>query len=254
MTHWWEIFCTMTHKISHVLGVLQRLTEIQRCLRTTVYFKFINYWNSEPHIFWFTSCMNTNESYLNQYKEPIRFYNISKICKYIEGLIICISMALCKTAVTPLLTHWVYCSFSLSHLYNILLNVNDRHCLAHTQLDLVPHNTAYTVVCQCVPMIMQCVDIHHLAILPLAPGKCWMQSSTIGLSACVITWLCTDSPLQDCYVVLMITSNHPTHLNTGTITVTESSCTHSFPHNDPMHGLRDECVQYYSPPQSCARV
>ena len=74
------------------------------------------------------------------------------------------------------------------------------------------------------------------------------------LSACVITWLCTDSPLQDCYIVLMITSNHPTHSNTGAITVAESSCTHSFPHNDPMHGFGDECVQYYSPPQSCARV
>ena len=88
-------------------------------------------------------------------------------------------------------------------------------------------------------------------------GQChmmpWLYLFSL-LPACVITWLCTDSPLQDCYVVLMITSNHPTHLNTGTITVTESSCTHSFPHNDPMHGLRDECVQYYSPPQSCARV
>ena len=73
-------------------------------------------------------------------------------------------------------------------------------------------------------------------------------------SACVITWLCTDSSLQDCYIALMITSNHPTHSNTGAITVTGSSCTHSFPHNDPMHGFGDECVQYYSPPQSCARV
>ena len=73
-------------------------------------------------------------------------------------------------------------------------------------------------------------------------------------TACVITWLCTDSSLQDCYIVLMITSNHPTHSNTGAITVAGSSCTHSFPHNDPMHGFGDECVQYYSPPQSCARV
>ena len=75
-----------------------------------------------------------------------------------------------------------------------------------------------------------------------------------SFTACVITWLCTDSSLQDCYIVLMITSNHPTHSNTGAITVAGSSCTHSFPHNDPMHGFGDECVQYYSPPQSCARV
>ena len=189
MTHWWEIFCKMAGKISHNLGILQRLTDLQPCLRITLCFnillqlrnKLMNYSNGEPHIFWFISCMNTNESYLNQYKEPIRFNNISKICKCIQVLIICISMALCKTAVTPLLMHWIYCSLSPSHLYNLLLNVNDWHWLAHTQLDLVPHNTAYTAVCQYVPVIMQCVDIHHLAILPLTPGKCWMQSSTIGL-------------------------------------------------------------------------
>ena len=75
-----------------------------------------------------------------------------------------------------------------------------------------------------------------------------------SLTACVITWFCTDSPLQDCYTVLMMTSNHPTHSNTGAITVDESSCTHSFPHNDPIHGFGDECVQYYSPLQRCPRV
>ena len=74
------------------------------------------------------------------------------------------------------------------------------------------------------------------------------------LSACVITWLCTDSPLPDCYIVLLITPKHPTHSNTGTVTVAELSCTHSFPHNDPMHGFGDECVQYYSQPQSCTHV
>ena len=73
-------------------------------------------------------------------------------------------------------------------------------------------------------------------------------------SACLITWLCTDSPLQDCCTVILITSKHPTHSNTGTIKVAESSCTHWFPHNDPMHGFGDECVQYYSQPHSCARV
>ena len=74
------------------------------------------------------------------------------------------------------------------------------------------------------------------------------------ISACVITWLCTDSPLPDCYIVLLITPKHPTHSNTGTVTVAELSCTHSFPHNDPMHGFGDECVQYYSQPQSCTHV
>ena len=72
--------------------------------------------------------------------------------------------------------------------------------------------------------------------------------------AWVITWLCTDSPLPDCYIVLLITSKHPTHSNTGTVTLAELSCTHSFPHNDPMHGFGDECVQYYSQPQSCTHV
>ena len=76
----------------------------------------------------------------------------------------------------------------------------------------------------------------------------------ITAPACVITWLCTDSPLPDCYIVLLITSKHPTHSNTGTVTVAELSCTHSFPHNDPMHGFGDECVQYYSQPQSCTHV
>ena len=40
-----------------------------------------------------------------------------------------ISMALCKTAVTPLLTHWSYCSLALSHRYHIECNTcNDRTC------------------------------------------------------------------------------------------------------------------------------
>ena len=32
---------------------------------------------------------------------------------------------------------------------------------------------------------------------------------------------CTDSPLQDCCIVLLITSKHSTHSNTGTLTVAE---------------------------------
>ena len=32
-----------------------------------------------------------------------------------------ISMALCKTAVTPLLMHWSYCSFALSHRYALFV-------------------------------------------------------------------------------------------------------------------------------------
>ena len=35
---------------------------------------------------------------------------------------ICISMAKCKTAVTPLLTHWSYCSLVLSHRYHEITN------------------------------------------------------------------------------------------------------------------------------------
>ena len=31
----------------------------------------------------------------------------------------CMSMALCKTSVTPLLAHWSYCSLALNHLYAI---------------------------------------------------------------------------------------------------------------------------------------
>ena len=31
-------------------------------------------------------------------------------------------MALCKTAVTPLLTHWSYCSFALNHRYCVVSN------------------------------------------------------------------------------------------------------------------------------------
>ena len=75
-----------------------------------------------------------------------------------------------------------------------------------------------------------------------------------SISACVITWLCTDSPLQDCCIVLFVTSKHPTHSKAGAVTVAESSCTHSFPHNDPMHGFADECVQYCSPPRRRAPV
>ena len=99
-----------------------------------------------------------------------------------------------------------------------------------------------------------CQHIGHFLLV----GSCFHSKDDIWFyrlkSACVITWLCTDSPLQDGCIVLLIPSKHFTHSNTGTITVTESSCTHSFPHNDPMHGFADECVQYYSPPQSCAPV
>ena len=52
-----------------------------------------------------------------------------------------------------------------------------------------------------------------------------------SISACVITWLCTDSPLQDCWIVMLITSKHPTHSKLGIILVTESSCANSFPPN-----------------------
>ena len=97
------------------------------------------------------------------------------------------------------------------------------------------------------------VDLVHLT-LELQSGTHLMISSNRIDPACVITWLCTDSPLPDCYIVLLITSKHPTHSNTGTVTVAELSCTHSFPHNDPMHGFGDECVQYYSQPQSCTHV
>ena len=84
----------------------------------------------------------------------------------------------------------------------------------------------------------------------------FLQQSMTRLTntACVITWLCTDSPLQDCCIVLLVTSKHPTHSKAGAVTVAESSCTHSFPHNDPMHGFADECVQYCSPPRRRAPV
>ena len=105
---------------------------------------------------------------------------------------------------------------------------------------------------------------HEMLHLPGNTARalsCWSQNILCEdrnyhnpLTACVITWLCTDSSLPDCYIVLLITSKHPTHSNTGTVTVAELSCTHSFPHNDPMHGFGDECVQYYSQPQSCTHV
>ena len=38
-----------------------------------------------------------------------------------------ISMAYCKTATTPLLTHWSYCSLALSHRYGVL-PVQDSLC------------------------------------------------------------------------------------------------------------------------------
>ena len=37
---------------------------------------------------------------------------------HIQICLIYISMAQCKTAVTPLLTHWSYCSLALSHRFN----------------------------------------------------------------------------------------------------------------------------------------
>ena len=40
-------------------------------------------------------------------------FDISKYLKFI-------SMALCKTAATPLLTHWSYCSLALSHRYDLI--------------------------------------------------------------------------------------------------------------------------------------
>ena len=71
-----------------------------------------------------------------------------------------------------------------------------------------------------------------------------LTSITIVCSACVIAWHCAGSPLRDCCMVLLIASKHLTHSNTGTIPVTEWSCTHSFPHNDPMHVLQTSAILF----------
>ena len=49
-----------------------------------------------------------------------------------------VSMTLCKTAVTPLLTHWSYCSFALSHQYDVMTYKYDTVASIMTQA--VNHN------------------------------------------------------------------------------------------------------------------
>ena len=57
-------------------------------------------------------------------------------------------------------------------------------------------------------MVRYSIGIHLVVFL----------SEMFVVVACVIIWLCTNSPLQDCCKVLLITSKHPTHSNTGTFT------------------------------------
>ena len=55
-------------------------------------------------------------------------------------------MAYCKTAVTPLLTHWSYCSFALSHWYGISDQVS----------------TQFSVLCFALVIFMFLVDWYTL--------------------------------------------------------------------------------------------
>ena len=56
-----------------------------------------------------------SDSYMNnKYR---RFSQRKTLYIYCCCQLVCVSMALCKTAVTPLLTHWSYYSLALNHRY-----------------------------------------------------------------------------------------------------------------------------------------
>ena len=140
------------------------------------------------------------------------WYNRGCIYGFIDPVQLARVMAWCLTAPRHYLNAPV---LGVNHV-----NLSERLLLQHTQASVCWH-------------------------LLLALSKLW-RVYWRTYTACVITWLCTDSPLPDCYIVLLITPKHPTHSNTGTVTVAELSCTHSFPHNDPMHGFGDETTSAYN--------
>ena len=51
-----------------------------------------------------------------------------------------VSMALCKTAVTPLLTHWSYCSLALSHQY-VSVPVASQSGRKYKYISMFPQNS-----------------------------------------------------------------------------------------------------------------
>ena len=57
--------------------------------------------------------------------------NFNKIFNYKVTYAIYISMAKCKTALTPLLTHWSYCSLALSHRYAWFNLHEEKMLLSH---------------------------------------------------------------------------------------------------------------------------
>ena len=60
-----------------------------------------------------------------------------------------ISMAQCKTAVTPLLTHWSYCSLQLSHWYMSHVHSDQEQISSCCETDLA----------STVPVIPQCMQV-----------------------------------------------------------------------------------------------
>ena len=85
------------------------------------------------------------------------------------------SMGKCKTAVTPLLMHWSYCSLELSHQNNVWsLKVphNFRYGIGETFVCFYAHRLCYADVC-CIffPKQLSCLLDFQDKIETTAPGE-----------------------------------------------------------------------------------
>ena len=82
-----------------------------------------------------------------------------------------ISMAQCKTAVTPLLTHWSYCRLALNHQYNFCWS-DFRHFLQCNQVHLVKPGQCYAYKDTLGLGVNRACMTRHMQAFSWPPGTC----------------------------------------------------------------------------------
>ena len=91
-----------------------------------------------PHLYVVLECITLHQWSIQEHWLPTWNHYTQNQTWILHNII---SMASCKTAVTPLLTHWSYCSLALSHRYHnhvlmssknpLICPLNKKKCYLH---------------------------------------------------------------------------------------------------------------------------
>ena len=155
-----------------------------------------------------TYSFNTSESALIYMDKINPFLTRTKHNK--AQIINIISMAWCKTAVTPLLTHWSYCSLALSHRYVECTAYQSSTCIHPIySVDLVPDDTSwsYTLYLHRNPikpvqwLTQTCRRNTNLAAI-IETISCWHADSLSSLHGAV------DRVLLSVYIIIFLFVTH----------------------------------------------